>query len=87
MQRLSNVPAASYVLATMPIDPDQTATIITSRAIRAGYEQDSERWVEELNRHARAAPGYRAAIRLGQTAGFSALALSLRRSSRCRVMA
>ncbi len=57
----------------MPIDPDQTATIVTSRAIRAGHEQDFERWVEELNRHARAAPGYRAAIRLGQTAGFQHL--------------
>jgi antibiotic biosynthesis monooxygenase (ABM) superfamily enzyme len=73
MQRPSNVPAALYVLATMPIDPDQTATIVTSRDIRAGHEQDFERWVEELNRHARAAPGYRAAIRLGQTAGFQHL--------------
>ena len=69
----------------MPADPDQTATIVTSRAIRAGRdqygigherrghagrEQDFERWVEELNRLARRAPGYRAAIRLGQTAGF-----------------
>ena len=57
----------------MPIDPDQTATIVTSRAIRAGHEQDFERWVEELNRLARVAPGYRAAIRLGQTAGFQHL--------------
>ncbi|PTM47276.1 hypothetical protein C8J24_0668 [Sphingomonas aerolata] len=73
MKRPRNVPAASSVLAVMPIDPDQTATIITSRAIRAGHEQDFERWVEELNRHARAAPGYRAAIRLGQTAGFQHL--------------
>ncbi len=73
MKRPRNVPAASSVLAIMPIDPDQTATIITSRAIRAGHEQDFERWVEELNRHARAAPGYRAAIRLGQTAGFQHL--------------
>lgn len=57
----------------MPIDPDQTATIVTSRAIRAGHEQDFERWVAELNRLACAAPGYRAAIRLGQTAGFQHL--------------
>ncbi|WP_174280043.1 hypothetical protein [Sphingomonas bacterium] len=57
----------------MPIDPDQTATIVTSRAIRAGREESFERWVEELNRLARAAPGYRAAIRLGQTAGFQHL--------------
>ena len=57
----------------MPIDPDQTATIVTSRAIRAGHEQDFERWVEELNRLARVAPGYLAAIRLGQTAGFQHL--------------
>ncbi len=73
MQRPGNVRATSYVLALMPIDPDQTATIITSRAIRAGHEQEFERWVEELNRYARAAPGYRAAIRLGQTAGFQHL--------------
>jgi antibiotic biosynthesis monooxygenase (ABM) superfamily enzyme len=57
----------------MPVDPDTTATIVTSRALRAGYEGDFERWVEELNRLARAAPGYRAAIRLGQTAGFAHL--------------
>jgi hypothetical protein len=57
----------------MPVDPDETATIVTSRAIRAGYEEEFERWVEELNRLARAAPGYRAAIRLGQTAGFQHL--------------
>ncbi len=57
----------------MPLDPDQTATIVTSRAIRAGHEQEFERWVEELYRLARAAPGYRAAIRLGQTAGFQHL--------------
>ena len=57
----------------MPKDPDHTATIVTSRAIRAGREEDFERWVEELNRLARAAPGYRAAIRLGQTAGFQHL--------------
>ncbi len=54
----------------MSADPDQTVTIVTSRAIRAGHEEDFERWVAELNRLARAAPGYRAAIRLGQTAGF-----------------
>jgi antibiotic biosynthesis monooxygenase (ABM) superfamily enzyme len=58
---------------SMPADPDQTATIITSRAIRAGREEDFEQWVKELNRLARAAPGYRAAIRLGQTAGFQHL--------------
>jgi antibiotic biosynthesis monooxygenase (ABM) superfamily enzyme len=57
----------------MPADPDQTVTIVTSRAIRAGSEEDFERWVEELNRIACAAPGYRAAIRLGQTAGFQHL--------------
>ena len=57
----------------MPADPDQTATIVTSRAIRAGHENEFERWVEQLNRLARAAPGYRAAIRLGQTAGFQHL--------------
>jgi len=62
-----------YVLTTMPIDPDQTATIVTSRAIRAGHEEDFERWVVELNRLARSAPGYRTAIRLGQTAGFQHL--------------
>ncbi len=73
MPQPGNVRATSYVLALMPIDPDQTATIITSRAIRAGHEQEFERWVEELNRYARAAPGYRAAIRLGQTAGFQHL--------------
>lgn len=44
-----------------------------SRAIRAGREKDFERWVEELNRLARAAPGYRATIRLGQTAVFQHL--------------
>lgn len=57
----------------MPKDPDQTATIITSRAIRAGHEDDFDHWVEELGRLARAAPGYRAEIRLGQTAGFQHL--------------
>jgi hypothetical protein len=57
----------------MPADPDQTVTIVTSRAIRAGREEDFERWVEELNRIACAGPGYRAAIRLGQTAGFQHL--------------
>lgn len=57
----------------MPADPDQTATIVTSRAIRAGHEEEFEGWVEELNRLALAAPGYRAAIRLGQTAGFQHL--------------
>lgn len=57
----------------MPADPDQTATIVTSRAIRAGHEADFARWAEELNRLACAAPGYRAAIRLGQTAGFQHL--------------
>ncbi len=73
MPQPGNVRATSYVLPLMPIDPDQTATIITSRAIRAGHEQEFERWVEELNRYARAAPGYRAALRLGQTAGFQHL--------------
>ncbi len=73
MPQPGNVRATWYVLPLMPIDPDQTATIITSRAIRAGHEQEFERWVEELNRYARAAPGYRAAIRLGQTAGFQHL--------------
>jgi len=57
----------------MPVDPAQTTTIVTSRAIRAGYEAEFERWVEELGRLARAAPGYRATIRLGQTAGFQHL--------------
>ncbi|MCT8003383.1 hypothetical protein NZL82_16020 [Sphingomonas sanguinis] len=57
----------------MPADPEQTATVITSRAIRAGHEQEFERWVTELDRLARAAPGFRAAIRLGQTAGFQHL--------------
>ena len=57
----------------MSADPDHTITIVTSRAIRAGREQDFEQWVGELNRLARAAPGYRAAIRLGQTAGFQHL--------------
>lgn len=57
----------------MPADPDHTTTIVTSRAIRAGREDDFERWVEELGRLARAAPGYRAEIRLGQTAGFQHL--------------
>lgn len=73
MLRFGNVTTTSHVLTTMPVDPDQTATIVTSRAIRAGYEEDFERWVEKLNRLARAAPGYRAAIRLGQTAGFQHL--------------
>ena len=54
----------------MPADPDHTATIVTSRALRAGHEAEFERWIDELNRLARAAPGYRAAIRLSQTAGF-----------------
>ena len=68
-----NATAGSHVLAAMPLDPDATATVITSRAIRAGHEQDFERWVERLNDLASAAPGYRAAIRLGQTAGFQHL--------------
>jgi len=63
----------SYVPTPIPIDPARTATVVTSRAIRAGHEQDFEQWVTELNRLARAAPGYRAAIRLGQTAGFQHL--------------
>ena len=50
-------------------------TIVASRAIRAGHEDDFESWVTELCRLARAAPGYRAAIRLGQTAGFQHLLL------------
>lgn len=53
--------------------PGQIATIVTRRAIRAGHEQDFERWVEDLNRYARAAPEYRAAIRLGQAARFQHL--------------
>jgi antibiotic biosynthesis monooxygenase (ABM) superfamily enzyme len=57
----------------MPADPDQTATIITGRAIRAGREEEFERLIEDLNRLAGAALGYRAAIRLGQTAGFQHL--------------
>ncbi|MGK6325444.1 antibiotic biosynthesis monooxygenase [Sphingomonas sp. DT-51] len=57
----------------MPVDPDQTATIITSRAIRAGHEQEFEEWVGELDRLVRSAPGYRASIRLGQTTGFQHL--------------
>lgn len=73
VQRSGNVATASHVLIPMPADPDQTATIVTSRAIRAGHEEEFERWVEELNRLARSAPGYRAAIRLGQTAGFQHL--------------
>lgn len=57
----------------MPADPAQTTTVVTSRAIRAGREAEFDRWVDELNRLARAAPGYRAAIRFGQTAGFQHL--------------
>ena len=57
----------------MPADPDQTATIVTSWAIRAGREGDFDEWVEELSRLACTARGYRAAIRLGQTAGFQHL--------------
>lgn len=68
-----NATAGSHVLGAMPLDPDATATVITSRAIRAGHEQDFERWVQRLNVLASAAPGYRAAIRLGQTAGFQHL--------------
>ena len=67
-------PTASAIRSrSMPADPDQTITIVTSRAIRAGHEEDFEQWVQELNRLARTAPGYRAAIRLGQTAGFQHL--------------
>lgn len=65
--------AVSLVLAAMPLDPAATTTVITSRALRAGHEADFERWVEQLNALASAAPGYRAAIRLGQTAGFQHL--------------
>jgi heme-degrading monooxygenase HmoA len=57
----------------MPLDPEETATIVTSRAIRAGHEEDFERWAAELDRLARAEPGFRASIRLGQTAGFQHL--------------
>lgn len=57
----------------MPVDPEQTTTIVFSRSISAGREQDFDAWVEELYRLARAAPAYRAAIRLGQTAGFQHL--------------
>ena len=57
----------------MPADPDQTATIVTSWAIRAGREGDFDEWVEELSHLACTARGYRAAIRLGQTAGFQHL--------------
>ncbi len=57
----------------MPADPAHTATVVTSRAIRAGHESDFEHWAETLNRLAADAPGYRAAIRLGQTAGFQHL--------------
>ncbi|MDQ1157367.1 antibiotic biosynthesis monooxygenase (ABM) superfamily enzyme [Sphingomonas sp. SORGH_AS 950] len=61
------------VLPAMPLDPEETATIVTSRAIRAGHEEDFERWAAELDRLARAEPGFRASIRLGQTAGFQHL--------------
>lgn len=57
----------------MPADPDETTTVVTSRAIRAGHEDAFDSWAQELNRLAQAAPGYRAAIRLGQTAGFQHL--------------
>ena len=57
----------------MPADAPQTATVVTSRAIRAGHEQDFEHWAAALGDLAEAAPGYRAAIRLGQTAGFQHL--------------
>jgi antibiotic biosynthesis monooxygenase (ABM) superfamily enzyme len=57
----------------MPANSDQTVTIVTSRAIRAGCEEDFERWVEGLNLITCAAPGYRATVRLGQTAGFQHL--------------
>lgn len=57
----------------MSIDPEQTATIVVSRAIRAGHEDDFDRWVKTLDDLARSAPGYRCAIRLGQTAGFQHL--------------
>lgn len=59
----------------MPSDPEATTTVATSRAIRAGYENDFQVWAEELCRLARTATGYRAAIRLGQTAGFQHLLL------------
>lgn len=68
-----NERAIPHVHVNMPADPDQTVTIVTSRAIRAGHEEDFEHWAERVNQLARAAPGYRAAIRLGQTAGFQHL--------------
>jgi antibiotic biosynthesis monooxygenase (ABM) superfamily enzyme len=57
----------------MPADTPQTATVVTSRAIRAGHEEDFERWAAALQGLALEARGYRAAIRLGQTAGFQHL--------------
>lgn len=80
MQRPSNVPAAPYVLATMPIDPDQTATIVTSRGHpcrpRAGFRTLGG----GLSRHARRA-GVSGRDPAWSDRRLSALALSLRRSS------
>ncbi|MBB4154221.1 hypothetical protein GGQ80_002131 [Sphingomonas jinjuensis] len=57
----------------MPADPEQTATIVISRAVRVGHEEAFSAWVDRLDRLAAGASGYRAAIRLGQTAGFQHL--------------
>lgn len=57
----------------MPADPEQTATIVISRAVRVGHEDTFGAWVDRIDRLATGAPGYRATIRLGQTAGFQHL--------------
>lgn len=61
------------ILVGMPADPEQTATIVISRAVRVGHEEAFSAWVDRLDRLAAGASGYRAAIRLGQTAGFQHL--------------
>lgn len=57
----------------MPADTDQLATVVISRAIRAGREDAFDTWVERIERDARSADGHLASLRLGQTAGLQHL--------------
>jgi antibiotic biosynthesis monooxygenase (ABM) superfamily enzyme len=62
----------------MPHDSTSHGTTISSRAIKAGAEERFEHWANCLQDAAREAPGYLAAIRLGQTQGLQHVVFSFR---------
>lgn len=63
---------------------ERFATVIVSRAIRAGQEQCFEQWADRFAASARDADGYLSTLRLGQTEGLQHLVFRFRDASQAK---